>query len=113
MSLRLAEEMIFRLCARSRANCLDFYTISYIRAHILSVGLSNVRKLACLTSEESYRVLDLYVRDHILSVGLSNVRKLACPTSEESYRVLDLYVRDGHWIGSIFTSYPYDSILLH
>ncbi len=82
MSLRLAEEMIFRLCARSRANCVDFYSISYIRAHILSVGLSNVRKLAFLTSEESYSVLDLYVLD-------------------------------GHWIGSMFTSYPYDSILLH
>ena len=66
MSLRLAEEMIFRLCARSRANRVDFYTISYVRAHILSVGLSNVRKLACLTSEESYHVLDLYVRDHML-----------------------------------------------
>jgi hypothetical protein len=82
MSLRLAEEMIFHLCARSHANLVDIYTISYIRAHILSVGLSNVRKLACLTSEESY-----------------------C--------ILDLYKHDGHWIGSIFTSDPYDSILLH
>jgi hypothetical protein len=82
MSLRLAEKMIIRLCARSRANRVDFYTISYIRVHILSVGLSNIRKLACLTSEESYRILDLYVRD-------------------------------GRWIGSIFTSDPYDSILLH
>jgi hypothetical protein len=63
MSLRLAEEMIFRLCARSRANRVEFYMISYIRVHILSVGLSNIRKLACLTSEEFYRVLDLYVRD--------------------------------------------------
>jgi hypothetical protein len=66
MSSRLAEEMIFHLCARSHANRVDFYTISYIQAHILSVGLSNVRKLACLTSEESYRILDLYVRDHML-----------------------------------------------
>ncbi len=66
MSLRLAEEMIFRLCARSHANRVDFYTISCIRVHILSVSLSNVRKLACLTSEESYRILDLYVRDHML-----------------------------------------------
>jgi hypothetical protein len=64
--VRLAEEMIFRLCARSCANHVDFYTISYIRVHILSVGLSNVRKLACLTSEESYCILDLYVRDHML-----------------------------------------------
>jgi hypothetical protein len=78
MSSRLAEG----LCARSRANRVDFYMISYIRAHILSVGLSNLRKLACLTSEESNCVLDLYV----------------C---------------DGHWIGSIFTSDPYESILLH
>ncbi len=66
MSLRLAEEMIFRLCARSRANRVDFYTISYIQAHILSIGLCNFRKLACLTSEKSYRILDLYVRDHML-----------------------------------------------
>ena len=62
MSLRLVEEMIFCLCARSRTNRVDFYTISNIRAHILSVGLSNVGKLACLTSEESYCALDLYVR---------------------------------------------------
>ncbi len=66
MSLRLAKEMIFPLCARSRANRVDYYTISYIRVHILSIGLSNIRKLACLTSEESYHVLDLYVRDHML-----------------------------------------------
>jgi hypothetical protein len=63
MSLRLAEEMFFHLCARTCANCVDFYMISNIRAHILSVGLSNVGKLACLTSEESYCALDLYVRD--------------------------------------------------
>jgi hypothetical protein len=66
MSLRLAEEMIFRLCARSCASCVDFYMISYIQVHILSIGLSKIRKLACLTIEESYRILDLYVRDHML-----------------------------------------------
>jgi hypothetical protein len=46
MSLRLAEEMIFCLCARSRANRVGFYTIPYIQAHILGVGLSNVREHA-------------------------------------------------------------------
>jgi hypothetical protein len=44
MSLRLPEKMIFRLCVRSRANCVGFYTIPYIQAHILGIGLSNVRK---------------------------------------------------------------------
>jgi hypothetical protein len=44
MSLRLAEEMIFSLSTRSRAKSVDFYTIPYIQAHILGVGLSNARK---------------------------------------------------------------------
>ncbi len=44
MSLRLAEEMIFSLCARSRAKCVDFYTISYIQVHVFDVGLSNAGK---------------------------------------------------------------------
>ncbi len=78
MSLRLAEEMIFRLCARSHANRVGFYTTPYIQAHILGLGLSNVKA-----------------------------------RRRESYHILDLYVRDGRWIGSIFTSYPYDLILLH
>jgi hypothetical protein len=39
MSLRLAEEMIFGLRARSRANRVGFYTIPYIRAHILALAL--------------------------------------------------------------------------
>ncbi len=38
--------MIFCLCVRSRANRVGFYTIPYIRAHILGVGLSNIRKYA-------------------------------------------------------------------
>ncbi len=44
MSIKLAEEMIFSLRARSRANHVDFYTIPYIQAHIIGVGLSNTRK---------------------------------------------------------------------
>jgi hypothetical protein len=44
MSLCLAEEMIFGLCVRSRANCVGFYTIPYIRAHIFGVGSANARK---------------------------------------------------------------------
>ncbi len=39
MSLRLAEEMIFSLRARSRANRVGFYTIPYIQAHILALAL--------------------------------------------------------------------------
>jgi hypothetical protein len=44
MSLRLAEEMIFSLRVRSRAKCVDFYMISYIRAHVFGVGLYNAGK---------------------------------------------------------------------
>jgi hypothetical protein len=44
MRLRLAEEMIFRLRARSRANRVDFYTIPYIQAHVLGIRLSNAGK---------------------------------------------------------------------
>jgi hypothetical protein len=44
MSLRLADEMIFSLCARSRANCVGFYTIPYIQVHIFGVGSANARK---------------------------------------------------------------------
>jgi hypothetical protein len=44
MSLRLAEEMIFSLRARSRAKRVDFYTVPYIGAHILGIGLSNAGK---------------------------------------------------------------------
>ncbi len=61
MSLGFYLKVIYCLCARSCANRVDSYTIPYIRAHSLGVGLSNVRKLVCLTSEESYHVLDLYV----------------------------------------------------
>ncbi len=82
MSLRLTEEMIFGLRTRSRANRVGFYTIPYIRAHILA--------LALLMPESV----------------IARCRK-------ESHQVLDHFVRDGHWMGSIFTSYPYDSILLH
>jgi hypothetical protein len=63
MTLGFYLKMIYCLCARSRANRVGFYTISYIQVHILSMGLSNVRKLACPTSGESYHILDLYVRD--------------------------------------------------
>jgi hypothetical protein len=44
MSLRLAEEMTFHICARSCANRVGFYTTPYIQVHILGIGLSNVRK---------------------------------------------------------------------
>jgi hypothetical protein len=44
MSLRLAEEMIFSLRARSCAKQVDFYTIPYIQAHVFGVGLSNAGK---------------------------------------------------------------------
>jgi hypothetical protein len=44
MSLRLADEMIFSLRARSRVYYVCFYTNPYIRAHIFSVGSANARK---------------------------------------------------------------------
>ncbi len=44
MSLGFYLKVIYCLCARSCANRVDFYTIPYIRAHSLGVGLSNVRK---------------------------------------------------------------------
>jgi hypothetical protein len=51
MSLRLAEEMIFSLRARGRANRVGFYMIPYIRAHIFGVGSANARKHHCPTLE--------------------------------------------------------------
>jgi hypothetical protein len=47
LSLRLANEMIFSLHARSRANPVGFYTIPYIQAHIFGVGSANTRKHHC------------------------------------------------------------------
>jgi hypothetical protein len=82
MSLILAEEMIFSLRARGHANCVDFYMIPYIRAHILGIGSANTRKRHPRFWKESHHELD-----HL--------------------------VRDGRWMGSIFTSYSYDLILLH
>ncbi len=51
MSLRLADEMIFSLHARSRANCVGFYTIPYIWGHIFGIGSANARKHHRLTPE--------------------------------------------------------------
>ncbi len=82
MSLRLAEEMIFSLCARGCANRVGFYTIPYIRVHILGVGSANVRK-----------------RHHPMPERISS-----CTRSPRMWWPLD---------GSIFTSYPYDLVLLH
>jgi hypothetical protein len=89
MSLRLAEEMIFGLRARSRANHVGFYTIPYIRAHILGVGSSNARKRNFWRRKESYHVLDHLVRN-------SRWTAVGWPLDR-----------------SIFTSYPYDLLLLH
>jgi hypothetical protein len=44
MSLRLVDEMIFSLRARTRAHHVGFYTIPYIQAHIFNVGSANARK---------------------------------------------------------------------
>jgi hypothetical protein len=63
MSLRLAEEMIFSLRARSRANPVGFYTIPYIRAYILGAGSANARKCNFWHQKESYHVLDHFVPD--------------------------------------------------
>jgi hypothetical protein len=81
MSLRLVDEMIFSLHVRSRANCVGFYMIPYIRAHIFGNAL--------LTPES-------IIPRH----------------QKESHRILDHFVHDGHWMESMFTSYPYDLISL-
>ncbi len=89
MSLRLAEEMIFSLRARSRAKRVDFYMIPYIRVHVFGVGLSNAGKRNFLYRKESYHVLDHLVCDRRwTAVGWPLDR-------------------------SIFTSYSYDLVLLH
>ncbi len=81
--------MIFSLRARSRAKRVDFYTISYIRAHILGVGLSNAGKRNFWRRKETYHILDHLVCDRRwTAVGW----------------LLDR---------SVFTSYPYDLVLLH
>ncbi len=93
MSLRLAEEMTFGLRARSRANRVGFYTIPYIRVHILALALLMPESVNFQRRKESHHVLDHFVRDcHWMAVG---------------------WPLDGRWMGSIFTSYPYDLILLH
>jgi hypothetical protein len=51
MRLRLAEEMIFSLRLRGRANRVGFYTIPYTRANILGIGSANTRKHHRLTLE--------------------------------------------------------------
>ncbi len=63
MSLRLAEEMIFSLCASSCANRVGFYTIPYIQAHILGVGSANARKCNFWCQKESYHIKDHFVCD--------------------------------------------------
>ncbi len=63
MSLRLAEEMIFSLRARSRANRVGVYTIPYIQAHILGIGSANARKCNFWRQKKSCQVLDHFVRD--------------------------------------------------
>jgi hypothetical protein len=63
MSLRLADEMIFSLRARSHAYHVGFYTMPYIRAHIFGVGSANARKQYCLMLERISSLLDCIVRD--------------------------------------------------
>ncbi len=63
MSLRLAEEMIFSLRARSRANRVGFYTIAYIRAHILALALLTPESVNFWRRKESHHVLDHFVHD--------------------------------------------------
>jgi hypothetical protein len=44
MSLRLVDEMIFSLRARSHVYHVGFYTIPYIQVHIFGVGSANTGK---------------------------------------------------------------------
>ncbi len=81
--------MILSLRARSHAKCVEFYMISYIRAHIFGVGLSNAKKRNFWRRKESYHVLDHLVRDRRWTA-------VGWPLDK-----------------SIITSYPYDLVLLH
>jgi hypothetical protein len=98
MSLGFYLKVIYCLCARSCANRVGFYMIPYIRAHSLGVGLPNDKKLVCLTSEESYCILDLYVHDHMLVLRRKAYQKesydVAPDTGKNPHLVPDFYVQD-------------------
>ncbi len=62
--------MIFGLHARSRANHVGFYTIPYIRAHILALALLTPESVKFWCRKESHHILDHFVRDgHWMAVG--------------------------------------------
>ncbi len=63
MSSRLAEEMIFSLRVRSCANRVGFYTIPYIRVHILALALLTLESVIAQRWKESHHVLDHFVCD--------------------------------------------------
>jgi hypothetical protein len=70
MSLRLAEEMIFSLCARSHTNRVGFYTIPYIRAHIFALALLMPESINFQCQKESHHILDHFVHDgHWMTIG--------------------------------------------
>ncbi len=79
MSLRLAEETIFSLRVRGRANCVGFYMIPYNQAHILGIGSTNARKRhrltperisSCTRSPHTWWPLDVKYL-YLLSIGLN------------------------------------------
>ncbi len=62
--------MIFGLRARSRANCVGFYTIPYIRVHILALALLTPESVIFWRRKESPHILDHFVREgHWMAVG--------------------------------------------
>jgi hypothetical protein len=63
MSLGFYLKVIYGLCARSCANCVGFYTIPYIRAHILVFALLTSESINFRRRKESHHVLDHLVRD--------------------------------------------------
>ncbi len=64
--------MIFCLRTRSCANCVGFYMIPYIRAHILALALLMPESVNFWCRKESHHILDHFVRDgRWMAVGWS------------------------------------------
>ncbi len=62
--------MIFSLRARRHANCVGFYTIPYIQAHILALALLMTESVKFQCQKESHHILDHFVCDgHWMAVG--------------------------------------------
>jgi hypothetical protein len=63
MSLGFYLKVIYGLRVRNCANCVGFYTIPYIRTHILALALLTPESINFQRRKESHHVLDHLVRD--------------------------------------------------